>query len=125
MLRPLAFAWILRRAESDDPRLYSYYDRNVFEESLDCVACNSVVLHSAVQVREGRIVISSRLAMTARRSLESALHVFTELQPDFSTYDKIEMRWKEMAKDAIASSRDEGKKHGAKVWKYVRANPGK
>ena len=39
-LRPLAFAWSFRRAESDDPRLYSLYDRNLFEESLDCVACD-------------------------------------------------------------------------------------
>ena len=54
-------------------------------------------------------MISSRLPMTARQSLDSALHIFTELQPDFSTYDKIEMRRKATAKAAIESFRDECK----------------
>lgn len=38
VLKPLEFARGLRRAVSDNPRLSSYYDLNLFEESFVCAA---------------------------------------------------------------------------------------
>lgn len=62
---------------------------------------NSKVRQLEVQVRERRVAICSRSSMSARKSMESALQVFSEVLLEASVYDKLERKEKTMAKTVI------------------------
>ena len=103
ILKPLVYAWTLRREDSGEACLFSCYDSLGLEESLDCVACNARLRNSALEARQGRVSIQSRTLQSARQALYSIMKHFTELEPDFVTWDGVQHKWKVLAKRAIAS----------------------